>query len=254
MDGDYPPARRKPGRRTRGRRAGAGRDAFDPNVIGSGQDPGPDEAGEEPAPSQPAWSEAWTADERTERREKRGGREKDAEPADPESRARQICLNQLSYAPKTRSQLREVLLKREIPEDVADEVLSQFADVGLIDDAAFAKAWVESRHHSKGLAGRALKAELRRRGVGSDDINEAVAALDPDAETETARRLVERKLSSTRGLPTETRTRRLAGMLARKGYPAGLAFRIIREALDAEGVAGEEAEAVLGEDTPGDWY
>lgn len=231
MDGDYPPARRKSGRRTRGRRAATGQ-----------------EPAEEPASSQPAWSDGWTAEEQTERREK------DAEPADPESRARQICLSQLSYAPKTRSQLREVLLKREIPEDVADEVLSRFADVGLIDDAAFAKAWVESRHHSKGLAGRALKAELRRRGVGSDDINEAVAALDPDAETETARRLVERKLSSTRGLPTETRTRRLAGMLARKGYPAGLAFRIIREALDAEGVAGEEAEAVLGEDTPGDWY
>lgn len=240
MDGDYPPARRKSGRRTRGRRAATGRDAFEPT-----------EPGDESAPSQPAWSEAWTAEERTERREKR---QKDAEPADPESRARQICLDQLSYAPKTRSQLREVLVKREIPEDVADEVLSRFADVGLIDDAAFAKAWVESRHHSKGLAGRALKAELRQRGVGSDDINEAVAALDPDAETETARRLVERKLSSTRGLPTETRTRRLAGMLARKGYPAGLAFRIIREALDAEGVAGEEAEAVLGEDTPGDWY
>lgn len=247
MDGDYPPARRKSGRRTRGRRAAADRDASDPNVIGSGQATGPDG----PPPSQPAWSDAWTTEERTERREKR---QKDAEPADPESRARQICLNQLSYAPKTRSQLREVLVKREIPEDVADEVLSRFADVGLIDDAAFAKAWVESRHHSKGLAGRALKAELRQRGVGSDDINEAVAALDPDAETETARRLVERKLSSTRGLPTETRTRRLAGMLARKGYPAGLAFRIIREALDAEGVAGEEAEAVLGEDTPGDWY
>ena len=50
-----------------------------------------------------------------------------------------------------------------------------------------------------------------------------------------ARRLIDRKLESTRGLPPEQRTRRLAGLLARKGYPAGLAFRVIREALEAEG-------------------
>jgi len=260
VNGEYPPARRRSGRRTRGRRAAAadpglaGADLEGPGLgfadsgVGLGAGAGIDD---EPAPVQPAWSDEWTAEEKEERRRER---QKDQPSEDPESKARQICLRQLSFAPKTRSQLREALIKREIPEDVADDVLSRFAEVGLIDDAAFAKAWVESRHHSKGLAGRALKAELWRRGVGSDDINEAVAALDPDDEVETARRLVERKLSSTRGLPTDTRTRRLAGMLARKGYPAGLAFRIIREALDAEGVAGEEAEAVLGEDTPGEWY
>jgi regulatory protein len=266
VPGEYPSARRRSGQRTRGRRAASRRDTFESNAIGSGRGPAPDEdggeAGGEPASSQLAWSDAWTAqdqEEQKETRRERGngrgkGREKPAEPADPESQARQICLNQLSYAPKTRSQLREALIKREIPEDIADEVLGRFAEVGLIDDAAFAKAWVESRHYGKGLAGRALKAELRRRGVDNDDIDEAVAAIDPDSEAETARRLVDRKLSSTRGLPTDTRTRRLAGMLARKGYPAGLAFRVIREALDAEGVAGEEAEAVLGEDTPGEWY
>jgi regulatory protein len=128
---------------------------------------------------------------------------------------------------------------------VADTVLGRFAEVGLIDDAAFARAWVESRHYGKGLAGRALGAELRRRGVGDEEIREAVATLDPAAEAETARRLVERKLAATRGQPPQTRTRRLAGMLARKGYPAGLAFRVIREALEAEG-----ADAALGDEAP----
>ncbi len=154
----------------------------------------------------------------------------------PEERARQVCLRLLTLAPRTRAQLADALRKRGIPDEAADEVLSRFEDVGLIDDAAFARAWVESRHYSRGLAGRALSAELKQRGVAAEEIRAAIEdQLDPDAEAAAARRLIDRKLGSTRGLPPEQRTRRLAGMLARKGYPAGLAFRVIREALEAEG-------------------
>jgi regulatory protein len=85
---------------------------------------------------------------------------------------------------------------------------------------------------------RALSAELRQRGVDEDEIRVAVDELGPDAEVETARLLVARKLAATVGLPGEARIRRLAGMLARKGYPPALAFRVIREALEAEGCAG----------------
>jgi regulatory protein len=155
---------------------------------------------------------------------------------DPEARARQVCLRLLTLAPRTRAQLADALRKRGIPDEAADEVLSRFEDVGLIDDAAFARSWVESRHFSRGLAGRALSAELKQRGVAADEIRAAIdEQLGPDAEVAAARRLIDRKLQSTRGLPPEQRTRRLAGLLARKGYPAGLAFRVIREALEAEG-------------------
>jgi regulatory protein len=154
----------------------------------------------------------------------------------PEQRARQVCLRLLTLAPRTRAQLADALRKRGIPDETADEVLSRFEDVGLIDDAAFARAWVESRHYGRGLAGRALSAELKQRGVAADEIRAAIEEqLGPDAEASAARRLIDRKLDSTRSLPPEQRTRRLAGMLARKGYPAGLAFRVIREALEAEG-------------------
>ena len=154
----------------------------------------------------------------------------------PEQRARQVCLRLLTLAPRTRAQLADALRKRGIPDETADEVLSRFEDVGLIDDAAFARAWVESRHYGRGLAGRALSAELKQRGVAADEIRAAIEErLGPDAEASAARRLIDRKLDSTRGQPPEQRTRRLAGMLARKGYPAGLAFRVIREALEAEG-------------------
>ncbi len=160
-------------------------------------------------------------------------------PPDPLDVARQICLHQLEFAPRTRAELAAVLRKKGVEDDVADEVLGRFTEVGMIDDAVFAQMWVTSRHRGRGLAGRALRQELRRKGVEDDDIAEAVATLDPEQEAATARALVDRKLPSTSGLATDARVRRLAGMLARKGYPAGLAFRVVRDALADE---GEEAE------------
>ena len=152
-------------------------------------------------------------------------------PADPEAVARQICLQMLTAAPRTRAQLASALARRGVPSEAADAVLERFADVQLIDDALFARAWVDSRHHGRGLARRALAAELRQRGVASQDIQSAVSRLDPEQEQATARALVERRLEATRGLPAPVRLRRLTGMLARKGYPAELSFRVVRAAL-----------------------
>jgi regulatory protein len=169
---------------------------------------------------------------------------------DPQALAREACLQLLTLAPRTRAQLADALRRRGIPDDAAQSVLGRFADAGLIDDAAFARAWVESRHHGRGLSGRALTAELRHRGVEDDEIREAMDSLGPDAEAQTARRLVERKLAATRGQPPQARARRLAGMLARKGYPPGLAFRVIREAMEAEGaeVVMDDEELPSGEE------
>ncbi|MEU3599853.1 recombination regulator RecX [Streptomyces sp. NPDC006798] len=161
--------------------------------------------------------------------------EKTLPPQDPAERARAICLRLLTGTPRTRKQLADALHKREIPPEVADEVLSRFEDVGLINDAAFADAWVDSRHHGRGLARRALARELRTKGVDPALIDEAVGRLDSESEEETARALVERKLRATRGLDRDRRIRRLAGMLARKGYGEGMALRVVRRALEEEG-------------------
>lgn len=220
----------------------------------SGEDGGlradPEDSGD-PAPMRAG---AGSPRGRTSRRERRDGGAADGtgggkgkEPEDPEERARAICLRLLTGTARTRQQLAEALHKREIPEEAAEAVLSRFEDVGLIDDTAFAAAWVESRHHSRGLARRALARELRTKGVESDVIEEAVGQLDPDQEEERARELVERKLRSTRGLERERRLRRLAGMLARKGYSEGLALRVVRRALEEE---GEDPE-VLEQHLPG---
>jgi regulatory protein len=154
----------------------------------------------------------------------------------------------LTAAPRTRAQLAGALSRRGVPQEVADAVLGRFAEVGLIDDATFASAWVESRHYSRGLARRALAAELAQRGVSADDVQAAISQLEPDQEVATAGALVARRLAGTRGQPLQARTRRLMGVLARKGYSQALAYRVVREALEQEGI--DPAAAGIGLDDP----
>src|SRR6185369_1789443 len=111
----------------------------------------------------------------------------------------------------------------------AERLLDRFAEVGLVDDEAFARSWVESRRRSRGLARRALAHELRRKGVDDETARTALDDVDPEQELEAARILVRKRLRSLRGVDAATATRRLAGVLARKGYPAGLAFGVVRD-------------------------
>ena len=174
-----------------------------------------------------------------------GGSHLEDDPGDPEQVARSICLRALTGAPKTRQQLADLLAKRGIPDDVAEAVLDRFGEVGLVDDAAFARAWVTSRQAGRGLARRALKAELRAKGVDGEVAEEAVGLVDDQDEWDAARRLVQRRLPGLRRVDRVTAERRLVGMLARKGYGSGLAGWIVREALDedrsAQDRSGEDA-------------
>jgi regulatory protein len=153
--------------------------------------------------------------------------------ADPESVARAILLRALTGQARSRKELRDRLAKKDVPPELAERLLDRFTEVGLVDDEAFARSWVESRQRSRGLARRALAQELRRKGVDDETARTALDDLDPGEEREAARQLVRKKLRSLRDVDHVTATRRLAGLLARKGYPAGLAFAVVREELGA---------------------
>jgi regulatory protein len=159
--------------------------------------------------------------------------------ADPESVARTILLDQLTGRARTRQELADKLSARRVPEDIATRLLDRFEEVGLVDDAAFARTWVSQRQAAggggKGLARRALAQELRRKGVDDETARAALDELDPAAEENAARALVRRKLRSLARVDDATATRRLVGMLARKAYASGLAFTVVREELAAAG-------------------
>lgn len=166
------------------------------------------------------------------------------QPRDQAEVAREICLRQLAVRPRTRAELATALRRRGIADDVVAAVLDRYDEVGLIDDAAFARAWVTSRHHGRGLARRALARELRQRGVDANAAGEALDELDDSTEAATARALVDRKLRTVRGEPEQV-FRRLVGMLARKGYPPGVAIRSVKDALAAQSAeAAEFAERI----------
>jgi regulatory protein len=159
--------------------------------------------------------------------------------ADPESVARTILLNQLTGRARSRRELADKLAQKNVPDDLATRLLDRFEEVGLVDDAAFARTWVEDRHTSRGLAPRALAQELRRKGVDDDVAREALDQIDPDEQEATARALVRKKLRSLERFDEQTRTRRLVGLLARKGYAPGLAYAIVRDELGAEQESAE---------------
>lgn len=151
--------------------------------------------------------------------------------SDPEDVARAIVLRQLTMAPRSRQQLFDKLMAKGCQPDVADRVLDRMQQVGLVDDEAYAGSLVRSQQAGRGLARRALRQELRRKGVDDETAGAALDDISDESEKERARELVEKKLRSMHGLEAHVQTRRLAGMLARKGYSSSVAYGVIREAI-----------------------
>lgn len=161
-------------------------------------------------------------------------------PREREEAAREVVLRQLTLGPRSRGQLERKLAERQAEPELIERVLDRFEEVRLVDDAAFAEVWVRSRHRSKGLARRALGHELQQKGVDREIAAEALEAIDGEDERTTALDLVRRRLGGRTvpgGASPEARaernkvTRRLVGMLGRKGYGGGLAFAVVKEVL-----------------------
>ena len=154
--------------------------------------------------------------------------------ADPESVARKILLDQLAGRARSRADLEKKLAQRNVPGELATRLLDRFEEVGLVDDAAFAREWVAQRQQGRGLARRALAQELRRKGIDDEVARDALGDVEESDEVEAARMLVRRKLRSVQGLESDKAVRRLVGMLARKGHSSGVAYRVVREELGAD--------------------
>lgn len=155
-----------------------------------------------------------------------------AEEADPYAVARAIVLRQLAAAPRSRAQLAKKLRERGCADDVATTVLDRMVELGLVDDEAFAELLVRSKQGTRGLARRGLAHELQKYGIDREVAEDALAQVAPADERETAERLVAKKLRSLHGLAPDVQARRLAGLLARKGYPGDVAWPVVRDAIE----------------------
>ncbi len=147
--------------------------------------------------------------------------------------ARGVVLRQLSMAPRSRAQLERKLRLKGCDDAVAARVLDRFAAVGLIDDEAYAEMLVRSKQSDRGLARTALAHELRKQGIDREIASGALSQVGAGDERARAEELAAKKMRTMHGLDREVQTRRLAGMLARKGYSGEVAWPVIRDAIDA---------------------
>ena len=151
-----------------------------------------------------------------------------------EQRAKNVLLFQLSRSMKTRYQLANILKKREIPDEIAEAVLDRFTEAQLIDDAAFARAFVNSRLAISGKSKSVIARELKQKGVSSEDAAAALGIIDPELENQTAYSVAKKRYQQLSSLAPEVRKRRLMGFLMRRGFSSGLTSRILRDLEQSE--------------------
>lgn len=152
-----------------------------------------------------------------------------------EVQARNICLRLLADSARPRAGLAQKLAQRGIGPAVIDRVLDRFTEVGLIDDQAYAEAYVRSKHQERSLSRRALTAELRRKGLDDAIITEAAVAVDSAAEEVAALRLVSKRAPAALAAGPDAARRRLLALLDRRGYPADLSIRVVESVLARQG-------------------
>jgi regulatory protein len=155
----------------------------------------------------------------------------DGADADPVSVARAIVLRKLAAQSRTRAELERALKRKQVPDDAARTVLDRMESVGLVDDETFARDWVESRQQRRHLSKSALRRELTAKGVERSEIDTALDVVDGEDELTAARALAAKKARSTVGLDGQVRYRRLAGVLARRGFSPSVASRVLAETL-----------------------
>jgi len=159
-----------------------------------------------------------------------------AEETEPElitdlEQARTIALHRLSARARSKAELKKDLVQRHVEESVADQIVSRFIEVGLVDDESFAKEWVASRRGPKSLSTARLKRELAAKGISGSIIDEALIQAD-GSEAEIAVDLARKRAKSLIGKDRATMTRRLAAQLERRGFSQAIVRRAVIQAVD----------------------
>ncbi len=156
---------------------------------------------------------------------------------DVAEQAHERALRFLSYRPRSKEEVTRYLAGKQVPEDVIAETVRRLEGVGLLDDAAFARFWVENRQSFRPRGSMALRYELRRKGVSDQAIESAIRDTD---EREGAYRVAQAQAKRLSGADRETFRRRLGGYLSRRGF----SYAIVRETIDRlwkERAVGDDA-------------
>lgn len=141
--------------------------------------------------------------------------------------ARDSVYRQLAASERCVAQVQTTLRRNDVPAEIAERVIAQFVDAGLIDDERFARAYVRIALDGGNASRRKLRADLLRKGVAQDLVEQALEGVDDEQELQAAQALVAKKQRTLRNVAPDVARRRIYGALARRGF----SYDVIRVAL-----------------------
>jgi regulatory protein len=146
-----------------------------------------------------------------------------------EQRAVDRALNYISYRPRSREEVRRYLRRKETPPEIIETALARLDRLDFVNDRTFAGFWIESREHFSPRGARALKNELRMKGVERDVVDELV---NDEQDEERALRAGRKKaitLVNASNIDYATFRNRLGSFLQRRGFSYQVVTKTVRE-------------------------
>jgi regulatory protein len=148
----------------------------------------------------------------------------------------EAAVRALALRPRTTHEIRELLLRRDCAPEEVEATLARLARGGYLDDAAYARRYVQSRGPRRALGPARLRRELSVKGIADAEIDAALAELGAEQDPrELARQAARRKLRSLGGLPPAVARRRLAAYLERQGFSVEIILAVCRGAVPGAG-------------------
>jgi regulatory protein len=139
--------------------------------------------------------------------------------ADSVEWARQLAYRLISLRPRSTAEIRRHLHKKGVDDGSIEQVIGRLTELDLLDDAAFARYWVDQRETFKPRGRRALQYELTQKGLSRQLVEQALAEVDEKAA---ARRAGEKKASLWAHLSEEEFLTKMGGFLGRRGFDYAL--------------------------------
>ncbi|GAC1324980.1 MAG: RecX family transcriptional regulator [Chloroflexota bacterium] len=137
------------------------------------------------------------------------------------------ALNYVSFRPRSTRELRDYFSRRQTEPEIAFAVIERLTGAGLLDDAEFARFWVDNRQTFRPRGARALRAEMRQKGLSSDVIDAALQDLGD--EEATAYTVGSKKSRSYASLSEREYRQKMIGFLQRRGFSYEVAASATRQ-------------------------
>ncbi len=153
--------------------------------------------------------------------------------------ARETAIKYIGYAARSENEITRRLRKDGAPDAIIEAVLADFRSRGWVDDAEFAKRWVEDRADRK-LYGKArLANELQKRGLAKEYVTAALAEDDTDSEIARAKAALASKTKNYSHSINEIQftaqeKQKLSGFLMRRGFSYQIITKVLKQDMENE--------------------